>query len=133
MDGEITEKVFIAGASRGDVAEHAGHRMTREWRLPARSEIRPATGGAKRRRQPLKIILCASLLVLLMPSAYAASLLGDSADGKRLYDANCMGCHDTGVFTQGPARSVFGCAEKAVGQLHSSNSLRAKRRTSSST
>jgi len=45
-----------------------------------------------------RIILCASLLILLMPSAYAASLPGDSADGKRLYDANCMGCHDTSVF-----------------------------------
>ena len=34
-----------------------------------------------------------------MPSAYAASLPGDSAEGKRLYEANCMGCHDTGVST----------------------------------
>jgi hypothetical protein len=32
----------------------------------------------------MKSILCASLLILLMPSAYAASLPGDSADGKRL-------------------------------------------------
>jgi len=47
-----------------------------------------------------RIILCASLLILLMPSAYAASLPGDSADGKRLYDANCMGCHDTSVFSR---------------------------------
>jgi hypothetical protein len=39
-------------------------------------------------------------LILLMPSAYAASLPGDSADGKRLHDANCMGCHDTSVFTR---------------------------------
>ena len=49
----------------------------------------------------MKSILCASLLmILLMPSAYAASLPGDSADGKRLYDANCMGCHDTGIHTR---------------------------------
>jgi hypothetical protein len=41
-----------------------------------------------------------SLLVLLMPSAYAASLSGDSAEGKRLYEANCMGCHDTSVSTR---------------------------------
>src|ERR1700746_599364 len=45
--------------------------------------------------------LCASLsMILMMPSAYAASLPGDSADGKRLYDANCMGCHDTAIHTR---------------------------------
>ena len=54
----------------------------------------------KRLRQTIKSVLCLSLLILLMPSAYAASLPGDSADGKRLYDANCMGCHDTSVFTR---------------------------------
>lgn len=48
----------------------------------------------------MKSILGVSLLILLMPSAYAASLQGDSADGKRLYDANCMGCHDTSVLTR---------------------------------
>jgi hypothetical protein len=48
----------------------------------------------------MKSILGVSLLILLMPSAYAASLPGDSDDGKRLHDANCMGCHDTSVFTR---------------------------------
>ena len=48
----------------------------------------------------MKSILGISLLVLLMPSAYAATLPGDSAEGKRLHDANCMGCHDTSVFTR---------------------------------
>ena len=48
----------------------------------------------------MKRILCAALLILLMPSAYAASLPGESAEGKRLYDANCMGCHDTSVLTR---------------------------------
>jgi hypothetical protein len=47
----------------------------------------------------MKTILCVSLLTLLMPSAHGA-LPGDSADGKRLVDANCMGCHDTGVYTR---------------------------------
>ena len=48
----------------------------------------------------MKGILCRSLLILLMTTAYAASSPGDSADGKRLYDANCLGCHDTSVFTR---------------------------------
>jgi len=48
----------------------------------------------------MKSILCVSLLILLMPTAYAASLLGGRAAGKRLYDANCMGCHDTGIHTR---------------------------------
>jgi len=48
----------------------------------------------------MKSIVGASLFVLLMPSAYAAELPGDSAEGKRLYHANCMGCHDTGIHTR---------------------------------
>ena len=48
----------------------------------------------------MKSILGVSLLILLMPSAYAAALPGDSADGKRLHDANCMGCHDTAIYTR---------------------------------
>ena len=41
-----------------------------------------------------------SLLILLMPGAYAAELPGDSADGKRLHDANCMGFQNTGIYTR---------------------------------
>ena len=48
----------------------------------------------------MKSILCLSLLILLMPSSAYAELPGDSADGKRLHDANCMGCHDTGIYTR---------------------------------
>ena len=47
----------------------------------------------------MKSILRASLLILLIPSAYAA-LPGDSVDGKRLHDVNCKGCHDTGIYTR---------------------------------
>jgi len=48
----------------------------------------------------MKSILGVSLWILLIPSAYASELPGDSAQGKRLYDANCMGCHDTGIHTR---------------------------------
>ena len=37
---------------------------------------------------------------LLMTTVCAASSPGDSANGKRLYDANCVGCHDASVFTR---------------------------------
>ena len=48
----------------------------------------------------MKSILGVSALMLLIASAYAAELPGASADGKRLHDANCMGCHDTGIHTR---------------------------------
>ena len=51
-------------------------------------------------REAVKTNLVVSLLLLLMPSAYATALQGDSAEGKRLLDANCMGCHDAGVYTR---------------------------------
>lgn len=55
----------------------------------------------------MKCSLLVLLLVLIMPSAYA-QLPGDSADGKRLHDANCMGCHDTGIYKRknGVVRSL---------------------------
>jgi hypothetical protein len=55
---------------------------------------------ANRKRSGMKRILCVSLMILLTPSAYAAALPGDSADGKRLIDANCMRCHDTSVYSR---------------------------------
>ena len=48
----------------------------------------------------MKGILCGSLLLLMMTTACAAPSPGDNADGKRLNDANCMGCHDTGIYTR---------------------------------
>jgi hypothetical protein len=47
----------------------------------------------------MKYILCGSLMMLSLPSAYAA-LPGDAIDGQRLHDANCVSCHDTSVYTR---------------------------------
>jgi hypothetical protein len=47
----------------------------------------------------MRCILCVLLMMLLTPNVDAA-LPGDSADGKRLHDANCRGCHDTGIYTR---------------------------------
>jgi len=47
----------------------------------------------------MKSFLCLLLMVVLTPIARAA-LTGDGADGKRLHDANCMSCHDTGVYVR---------------------------------
>jgi cytochrome c5 len=38
-------------------------------------------------------------MILLMPNV-RAELPGDSADGKRLHDANCTACHDSGIYTR---------------------------------
>jgi hypothetical protein len=54
--------------------------------------------------RPLKTLLFAAALASLASSAFAA-LPGDSTDGKRLHDASCVGCHDTGVYTR-KTRSV---------------------------
>jgi mono/diheme cytochrome c family protein len=48
----------------------------------------------------MKSIICVSLCVLLVSSAYAASSPGDSANGKALLEANCMACHQTDIFTR---------------------------------
>ncbi len=47
----------------------------------------------------MKRVLSAVLLLMLTRAAYAA-LPGDFAEGKRLHDANCTGCHDSGVYTR---------------------------------
>ena len=68
----------------------------------------------------MKSILCASLSILLMPSAYAASLPGDSAEGKRLLDANCMECHQTDIYTRKDrsVQSLDGLKEQVAGCAH---------------
>ena len=40
------------------------------------------------------------VLNLAGAESYASALPGDSTEGKRLHDANCMGCHDTGIYTR---------------------------------
>ncbi len=52
----------------------------------------------------MKCILCGSLMLLLIPSAYAA-LPGDAIEGQRLHDANCVSCHDSSVYTR-PNRGI---------------------------
>jgi hypothetical protein len=44
---------------------------------------RVALSVTKRQKQTMKNIMGVSLLILLIPSAYAAALPGDSAEGKR--------------------------------------------------
>ena len=47
----------------------------------------------------MRPILTAIALTLLTSAVHAA-LPGNAADGKRLHDANCTGCHDTAVYTR---------------------------------
>ncbi len=72
----------------------------------------------------MKRILGVLVSMLLMPTAYAASLPGDSANGKRLYDANCTGCHDTSVFsrTDRVVQSLDALREQLVSCSHMANS-----------
>ena len=68
----------------------------------------------------MRSILCVTLLILLMSSAYAAALPGDSADGKRLHDANCMGCHNTDIYARKDriVRSLDALEKQLVGCTH---------------
>jgi len=47
----------------------------------------------------MKSIFCAALGALLIQGAYAA-LPGDGAEGERLHQASCTGCHDSSVYTR---------------------------------
>ena len=52
----------------------------------------------------VKTIFFASFFGLLASAAHAA-VPGDSASGRRLYEANCTGCHNSSVYTR-PDRHV---------------------------
>jgi mono/diheme cytochrome c family protein len=57
-----------------------------------------------RRSRIMKAIFCGVIAALLIPVAYAA-LPGDGAEGQRLHQASCTGCHDSRVYTR-PNRVV---------------------------
>jgi len=74
----------------------------------------------------MKIVLSLAILVLTMSAADAASLPGDSANGMRLFNANCTRCHDTSVLTRPDRRvqsldalklQIAGCAHMANKQF----------------
>ena len=68
----------------------------------------------------MKAILSPPLVILLMSSAYAAGLPGDSAEGKRLFDAHCTECHQTDIFTRADRKiqSLDELKEQLVGCGH---------------
>jgi len=45
-----------------------------------------------------RAILIAIFSTIALPAQ--AALPGDSAEGKKLHDANCVRCHDTNVYTR---------------------------------
>jgi hypothetical protein len=47
----------------------------------------------------MKSVLLLSLACVITLPVYAA-LPGDSAQGKKLHDANCLKCHDASVYTR---------------------------------
>ena len=93
-------------------------------RLTLRREVLTCQPGAVHTWHKADIASCASLLIVLMPSAYAAQLPGDSADGSFLHDANCLGCHDTGIYSRKDRRIRSLDAVSSLG-------IRARRRTTS--
>ncbi len=59
-------------------------------------------------------------LVLLVTATAHAALPGDGAEGKRLHDAYCTGCHDAAVYTRKDhvVRSLAGLKEQLEGCSH---------------
>jgi len=67
----------------------------------------------------MKRIVYALLTLAFVPLADAA-LPGDSAEGERLHESNCMGCHDSGVYTRSSRKinSVDGLKQQLEGCGH---------------
>ncbi len=57
-----------------------------------------------RQTRAVKSVLYAAVMASLVSGALAATS-SDKSDGKRLHDANCVGCHDSSVYTR-KTRSV---------------------------
>ena len=67
----------------------------------------------------MKILLSAIALTFLTASAHAAAP-GNEAEGKRLHDANCTGCHDSAVYTRKEhrVRSLAGLKQQVGDCIH---------------
>ena len=67
----------------------------------------------------MKAIQIAPVMMFLAASAQAA-VPGDGAEGKRLHDANCTGCHDTSVYSRKDhkVRSLEGLKQQVESCTH---------------
>ncbi|MGE5104577.1 MAG: cytochrome c, partial [Betaproteobacteria bacterium] len=70
----------------------------------------------------VKTIFFASFFGLLASAAHAA-VPGDSASGRRLYEANCTRCHDSSVYTRPDrhVRSLDALQQQVAGCGHMTN------------
>ncbi len=70
----------------------------------------------------MKVILSIPVMMLVTANAFAA-LPGDDAEGKRLHDASCTGCHDTAVYTRKDhkVRSLDGLRQQLESCTHMAN------------
>lgn len=70
----------------------------------------------------MKPILAASFALLFAPAAHAA-LPGNGTNGQRLHEANCIGCHDSSVYTRPDhkVRSLDALKHQLAGCGHMTN------------
>jgi len=67
----------------------------------------------------MKFILSVTAMTFLAASVHAA-VSGNEAEGKRLHDANCTGCHDTAVYSRKDhrVRSIEGLKQQVENCTH---------------